>query len=156
TAMVEIQTRGQGPRPISLDFYWEDRRSSNDRGYGTRGRSDDRYAATTSNGGSMRWSGEVDGEVLVTLRGRQVLNTAVHGRNVSGQQVDPESPLPRWPVTVTLQNVQGRGQVELIEQPTNENQFAAKVRIVDPQPGSDSYSFVLAWDNSGAWNESKN
>jgi hypothetical protein len=100
-----------------------------------------------------RWSGEVDDEVFVLLRGRQILNTAVRGRSVSGQQIDVSNPLPRRPVTVTLQDIQGRGQVELAEQPDDRNNYTAKVRIIDPEGGSGSYSFVLAWDESGYGNQ---
>jgi hypothetical protein len=83
-----------------------------------------------------------------------MLNTAVRGRSVSGQQVDVSNPLPRRQVTVTLQDVQGRGQVELAEQPDDRNNYTAKVRIIDSEGGSGSYSFTLAWDESGYGNQS--
>ena len=91
--------------------------------------------------------GEVDGEVFVLVRGRQVLNTAVRGRSVYGQQTDVSTPLPRRPVTVSLMDVQGRGQIDLAEQPDEQNNYTAKIRIVDPQPGAGAYSFTLAWDD---------
>jgi len=85
-----------------------------------------------------------------------VLNTAVRGRSVLGQQVDVTAPLPRRPVRVTLQDIQGRGQVELTEQPEQGNNFTAKVRIVDPQNGAGQYSFTLNWDESdGGYNNSR-
>jgi hypothetical protein len=162
TATVEIRPRRSGWQRVSLDFYWDDRDGtlSRDRGYnddrgysdnreyGTRSRTNDRVANTGS--GFARWSGEVDNEVFVLLRGRQFFNTAVRGRSVYGQQVDVSSPLPRnRQVYVNLQDIQGRGQVELVEQPDRSNNFTAKVRIVDPQAGAGSYSFSLAWDESG-------
>ena len=45
--------------------------------------------------------------------------------------------------------MQGRGQIEIAEQPNDQNNFTAKVRIVDPQNGADTYSFTMAWDESG-------
>ena len=57
--------------------------------------------------------------------------------------------MPRRPVNVTLQDVQGRGQIEIAEQPNDQNNFTAKVRIVDPQAGAGTYSFTMAWDESG-------
>jgi hypothetical protein len=153
-----VTPRSRRSQFVSLDFFWEDRgvtsrnqdrdyRNRND-GYGTRSRTNDRIG--TSAGGNARWSGDVDGEVFVLLRGRQLFNTAVRGRAVSGQQFDVMTPLPRRPVTVTLQDIQGRGQVELVEQPDQNNNFTAKVRIVDPQNGSGQYSFTLGWDESNA------
>jgi hypothetical protein len=161
TATVEVSAQGRRAQPVALDFYWADNRSSrtnsgrnriND-GSGTRSRADDRLGRNSS--GTARWSGEVDNEVFVLMRGRQMLNTAVRGRNVSGQQADVSTPLPRRPVTVTLQDIQGRGQVELAEQPDDQNNYTAKVRIVDPQSGSGSYSFTLAWDEGGYGNQSR-
>jgi hypothetical protein len=90
----------------------------------------------------------VDNEVFVLLRGRQVFNTAVRGRSVYGQQVDISTPLPRRPVTVSLQDIQGRGQVELTEQPEANNNYTAKVRVVDPDGGAGHYSFTLAWNDT--------
>lgn len=154
TALVEITSRNRGSQFMSLDFYWDDRgavsrnRNNRDSGYGTRSRANDRLNASGS--GTARWSGEVDNEVFVLLRGRQILNTAVRGRSVYGQQADVSTPLPRRPVTVSLLDVQGRGQIELVEQPDQNNNFTAKIRVVDPQAGAGSYSFTLGWDESGA------
>lgn len=159
TAVVEIASRSRGSQFMSLDFYWNDERSiSRDNGryrddsyrgrtrdYGTRSRTDDRIA---SSAGTARWSGDVDSEVFVLLRGRQVFNTAVRGRSVYGQQVDISTPLPRRPVTVRLQDIEGRGQVELAEQPEPDNNYTAKVRVIDPDSGAGHYSFTLAWNDS--------
>ena len=158
TAVVQVDARGRGVQPVALNFYWEDRRNSSSRdgyrrddqdrgyGYGTRSRS-----AEQAGNGFISWSGSVDGEVFVLVRGRQVLNTAVRGRNVIDQRVDTNTPLPRRAVNVRLDNVQGRGQVELAEQPSPENNYTAKIRIIDPDPGSGSYSFALTWDSGGGY-----
>ena len=101
TAVVEVSAANRGPQFMSLDFYWTDTRTSSrsddgyrdrDSGYGSRSRTNDRGASLS---GSARWCGQVDGEVFVLLRGRQVLNTAVRGRSVYGQQTDVSTPLPR-------------------------------------------------------------
>jgi hypothetical protein len=159
SAVVEVASRSRGSQFMSLDFYWNDERSvSRDNGrysddsyrgrtrdYGTRSRTADRIA---SSAGTARWSGDVDNEVFVLLRGRQVFNTAVRGRSVYGQQVDISTPLPRRPVIVSLQDIQGRGQVELAEQPEPNNNYTAKVRVIDPDAGAGHYTFTLAWNDS--------
>jgi hypothetical protein len=174
-AVVEIDSRGRGYERVSLDFYFDDRRGGgavsrngddryrdddryrandqtrrNDRGYGagSRSRNEDRYSAGNSTG-MARWSGTVDNEVFVLLRGRQFFSTAVRGRTVYNQQTDITNPLPRRPVTVMIQDAQGRGQLEIAEQPDSSNNFTAKVRIVDPEGGAGAYSFTMAWDESG-------
>lgn len=164
TAMVEIATRGRAAQRVSLDFYWDEdlRRNSglnrdnrDDRDIGNRGRGARRGGnnrASQDAAGSANWSGEVDDEVFILLRGRQLLNTAVRGRAVYGQQMEVNAPLPRRPVTVTLQNIEGRGQIELAEQPDQQNNFTAKVRILDKENGAGHYSFTLAWDDIGYGN----
>jgi hypothetical protein len=91
----------------------------------------------------------VDDEVFVLLRGRQFFSTAVRGRTVYNQQTDITNPMPRRPVNVTLQDVQGRGHIEIAEQPDSSNNFTAKVRITDPESGAGAYAFTMAWDESG-------
>jgi hypothetical protein len=172
TALVEVQPRRSGWQRVSMDFYWDDRDgalSRNDRyddrvndrlndryndrdnarrGPGTRGRANARLG-NNNGSGFARWSGEVDNEVFVLLRGRQFFSTSVRGRSVYGQQTDISSPMPRRPVHVTLQDIEGRGQIEISEQPDQSNEFTAKVHIVDPEAGAGHYSFSLAWDESG-------
>ena len=161
TAIVEVDARNRGMQRVSLDFYFEERGGGggavsrnrdvyrDDRGYGngSRARTNDRSGAAGN--GMARWSGQVDNEVFVLLRGRQFFSTAVRGRAVYNQQTDITNPMPRRPVNVVLQDIQGRGQVEIAEHPSQDNNFTAKVRIVDPESGAGSYSFTMAWDESG-------
>lgn len=162
TALVEVDTRGRGMQRVSLDFYWEERGGAvsrnrdrdvyrDDRGYGvgSRSRTNDRYGAAGNSTGMARWSGQVDNEVFVLLRGRQFFSTAVRGRTVYNQQTDITNPMPRRPVNVVLQDVQGRGEIEIAEQPDQSNNFTAKVRIIDPQSGAGSYAFTMTWDETG-------
>jgi hypothetical protein len=155
TAMVEIDTRGRGMQRVSLDFYWDERgavsrNNRNDRyGEGTRSRTNDRLGNSGNANGLARWSGQVDDEVFVLMRGRQFFSTAVRGRTVYNQQTDITNPLPRRPVNVTLQDARGRGQIEIAEQPDSRNNFTAKIRITDPEAGAGTYGFTLGWDDSG-------
>jgi hypothetical protein len=159
TAMVEVDSRRRGMQRVSLDFYFDDRRGRavsrnddryrDDRGVGARARTNDRGGIAGNSTGMARWSGQVDDEVFVLLRGRQFFSTAVRGRTVYNQQTDITNPMPRRPVNVTLQDVQGRGRIEMAEHPNQQNNFTAKVRIIDPEAGAGSYSFTMAWDESG-------
>ena len=54
-------------------------------------------------------------------------------------------PLPRSNVQVQLNKIRGRGNVELVEQPSAYNDFTATVLIEDPDPGADEYDFELTW-----------
>jgi hypothetical protein len=94
----------------------------------------------------MTWSGTVDHEALIEIRGRRVSARAVRGAAVNSNQGNFSSALPRRSVNVRLEQLSGRGRVELVEQPGANNNYAALVRITDSDGGSDQYSFRLAWD----------
>jgi hypothetical protein len=52
-------------------------------------------------------------------------------------------------VEVRLEDPEGRGEVHLIEQPRQRNNYTARVSIHDPQGGAGEYSFTLAWNRLG-------
>ena len=160
-SVVDIRNDGR-PEMYRLAFFWDsdqgryssgDRRRGDDSGY--RGRTNERYpnrgAATRGGAGQMSWSGQVDQEAMVVVRGRRAETTTLRGQNVYGDRAEFTSALPRGNVTVNLADTRGRGQVELIEHPTPENNFAAKVRITDRDSGADTYSFTLAWDDGSGY-----
>ena len=39
---------------------------------------------------------------------------------------------------------EGRGQVEIVQQPTAENRYTTRIRITDPAPGYGHYDFNLS------------
>jgi hypothetical protein len=149
--VVNIRNNNR-PEWYSLEFFWADdnaivsqnRRAGRARDYGTRARTADRVS---DGPGQVTWTGDVDNEVFVVFTGRRAITTAVRGRDVGGARTDFSAPMPRRAqVSVNLSDVRCRGQVELMEQPSSENSYAAKVRIVDPQAGIGTYSFTLNWD----------
>jgi hypothetical protein len=94
---------------------------------------------------SFRWQGEVDGTSFIRIRGRQVQSRNQSGLPVQNQQFDFTDPLPNEPVQVVLAEVQGRGRVNLVQQPRRENNYTAVVRIDDSKGGRSLYSFALRW-----------
>ncbi len=49
-----------------------------------------------------------------------------------------------------LEDPQGRGEIHLIEQPRQRNNYTARVSILDPQAGAGEYSFTLVWNRAGS------
>ncbi len=88
-------------------------------------------------------------EVIVSCRGSHCTAEAVSGSPVMHERVKVSRPLPDRDVQVTVENVDGRGEVRLIEQPAESNGYTARVRIRDPQGGAGDYSFALTWARSG-------
>ena len=170
TATVRIDPVGNRHELFAIDFFWDaygdrrntrrNRRDDDYYGYGTgtRSRTDDRYVEP----GQMTWSGTVDHEALVEVRGQRVNVRTLRGQRVYGSNPSFSSALPRQNVNVRLDAAQGRGRVELVEQPNPNNNYTAVVRIFDEDNGAAQYAFRLVWDdaygssNSGTYGTYRN
>jgi hypothetical protein len=137
TASVEIDDRQSGSGFYSIELYWDPGRGGFDTPRRRRQRSVGEEHAT--------WSGRVDGEVLVECRDRDCRVQTLRGAPVTRDRADFSRSLPDREVRVSLDDIDGRGDVELVEQPSPANGYAAKVRIRDPQGGADDYAFSLFW-----------
>ncbi len=138
TLAVRIEDRQGGSSFYSLEFSWESRGGGWppqwQRGRPAGGRTD-----------TIEWSGRVDGEAVITCR-RQACEPEVRaGQPVMRDRYRFSRALPRRDVTVSLEETGGRGEIRLLEQPRESNDFAARVLIRDRQGGGSDYHFVLAW-----------
>lgn len=96
--------------------------------------------------GRMRWSGRVDDEVQIQIRGNDALTRTISGTEYNfGTTYNFTSPLPRRPVNVTVNKIKGRGEVRVLQQPSRTNDFTAVVQIRDPKGGAADYEFELTW-----------
>ncbi len=135
TLSVEIDDHQSGSSWYSLAFYWAGGRDSwlgpplSQEGAGER----------------LWWSGRVDGEAVVHCRRDFCEAETTQGAPVTRDRFRFTRPLPARRVLVSLEEKQGRGEVRLLEQPREENEFTARVLIRDPQRGAGDYSFVLVW-----------
>lgn len=158
TAVVEVTPRRQFTENVLLEMYWdpnsqfgayEGRRGGNsNRGRGRFGQN--------AGPGSLSWSGRVDQDAVIEIRNGDVHPMTLRGQPVSQARADFSGALPRRDATFRLEDARGRGSVQLIEQPSPQNNYTAKVRIRDEQSGAGDYSFVLAWDDPyalGDWRQ---
>lgn len=91
------------------------------------------------------WTGRVDREVLLVVRGRDVRTRGFDASLPSRTRVN--SALPRNSGTVVVRLENGRGDVSVIEQPSARNGFQAVVRVRDPRGGADTYRLTAFWDD---------
>ena len=96
--------------------------------------------------GRLVWSGQVDGEIEIEVRG-----TSVRERHLSGQapydvRTSSGWSLPRRDVTVRANKLRGRGRIEVLAQPTSRNGYVAVIRINDSQRGADAYEVEISWN----------
>jgi hypothetical protein len=129
TAAVQIEELQGGRSFYSLAFYW-------DPGFA---------ASAHGRPGKLSWSGRVDEEITVSCRADQCVSEVVRGAAVMRERAKFSQPLPRAEVRVSLEDIQGRGEIRLMEQPRRDNNYAARVLIRDLEPGVGDYSFVLKW-----------
>jgi hypothetical protein len=89
------------------------------------------------------WSGRVDREVLLVMRGADV-NTRQSSRDDYGR-VRVGSQLPRTDGVVQLRVQRGRGSADVVQQPDARNDYTAVVRLRDDQPGTGDYRVAASW-----------
>lgn len=102
----------------------------------------------------FQWNGRVDREVQIVMRGGNVWTNDI-GRTEPGRARSRAlSVLPREQGQVAVQVLDGRGDVDVIQQPTSRNGFTSIVRIRDPRGGADNYRLVAYWQgyaNGDVW-----
>jgi hypothetical protein len=98
------------------------------------------------------WTGRVDREVFITMRGRDVRTRGADAGMPNRARVN--EPLPRNRGDVMVRLLDGRGEVRVVEQPSARNGYTTIIRITDPRGGADSYRVVAYWQGDD-WNDSR-
>jgi hypothetical protein len=98
------------------------------------------------NGGRFEFRGRIDDEVYFFIRGGRVTvqNRAGRGMLVERWSLDDPFPVGRR-VRLDVDRKDGRGRVQLVEEPNPRNNYTAVVRVYDPSGGADRYHFRLEW-----------
>ena len=92
----------------------------------------------------------VDGEVEIDVRGDAVRFRMVSGRPPRDDGSEFSQPIPRAKFrSFGAEQKDGRGSASLIEEPSPQNDFTARVRISDTRGGDDRYHVRLEWE----WDE---
>ena len=93
---------------------------------------------------ALIWTGDVDNELEITLRPGAVSYNTIRGAEPRSLQSAVRE-MPPAGSTLVFNQMEGRGEVVILQQPTAENDFTAKIRIRDPQRGFGHYSFLVGW-----------
>ena len=119
----------------------------------------------------FQWRGEVDREVLITMRGRDVWTRDIGNNDTRRSREQVMSALPRENGWVVVRLEDGRGDADVVQQPTARNGYTAVVRIRDSRGGSDRYRIDALWEpasngrydrrgdrdnNDGGWDYDRN
>lgn len=97
------------------------------------------------------WEGQVDGAIVLRVRGSRVGVEERQGLPVQRQRFRFFERLPDSRLNVRLEVVEGRGQVRILEQLRLENNYTLSVLIDDRQGGSSFYSLAFYWESRGGF-----
>jgi len=135
---------GRDDRRDGRDDRWDNRRNGDPR-YDPNNRNDRGYGY-----GSRRevyeWNGVVDREIQIQLRGNRAYVRAIgagEDRNSRGRVING---MPQQTGNLVVQRLEGRGDVDVIEQPSARNGYTATLRIRDPRSGAARYRIVAYWE----------
>ena len=102
------------------------------------------------------WSGRVDREVRIMMRGREARTETAARSPVTRSRLDVATALPQRDGRVTVRVQDGRGDVDVVQQPSARNDYTAIVRIRDRSSGVDNYRVTAYWmpdeNGNGPWN----
>ena len=138
---VAIEDRQPGSSFYSIALYWDASNSPFEPG-----------AEKTD---QVTWTGRVNGGAIISCHQQGCVSSADPGAPVQGVAVTDEHfkfsrPLPDRDSEVRLEDPSGRGDIRLIEQPRERNNYTVRVSIRDLQAGAGEYSFTLVWNRSGS------
>lgn len=97
----------------------------------------------------FEWSGRVDGEARIVMRGDDVWTRDVRGRDVRQSGVRVRRALPSRSGRVDVQLVDGRGNAAVIQQPNARNGYTTIIRVRDDGRRYDRYRVVAYWRPAG-------
>jgi len=95
----------------------------------------------------FEWAGRVDREVQIVMRGNQLSTRNVGSSETGRARTRVMMQMPRQDGEVVAQVLNGRGNVDVIQQPTSQNGYTTVIRIVDNAGGSDNYRVTGYWQN---------
>jgi len=142
TAIVQVLDRQGGHDRYRLVAYF-------DRANGQRA---DRGGVWGNSGGDvynsaqiLRWSGNVDGDLRISLWRGQLSYNVVSGERPQNVRSSVGAQMTQRTGQLTVSMRQGRGLVQVIEQPSQFNNYTAVIRVMDGQSGYGYYDFDLIW-----------
>jgi hypothetical protein len=148
TAIVRIRDRSNGADVYRVRGYWW----NEERGDWNNGRDrdndrwdpDDRRARSAFH--ALRWSGRVDDGLEIRIQGDRIASHTTSGKGTRDVRADLlQRGLPRTDGELRVEMREGRGRVEVVQQPSSWNNYTALIRVYDPRSGYGSYDFDVVW-----------
>lgn len=104
----------------------------------------------------LQWSGSVDREIQIEVDNRRATVYEVGSNERTRRRVNMTGSIPNRPGRLYVQVLQGRGRVDVIEQPSARNGYRATIRLRDPQGGASRYRIAAYWEGDRWGNGRRN
>lgn len=95
--------------------------------------------------GRAYWRGMVDDVVHLIVRGRDIRVRSISGRPYPEGNFSFTSALPTRNVSVEVDKKRGRGDVQVVQQPSRSNDYTAVIEIRDRDGGAREYQIEVFW-----------
>jgi hypothetical protein len=93
----------------------------------------------------FEWRGRVDREIQIAMRGREAWVQGTSRTDVRGGNPVVATALPRTEGVVRVAIEDGRGEAEVLQQPSSRNDYTALIAIRDRSGGADAYRVNAFW-----------
>ena len=97
----------------------------------------------------LNWQGPVDKEIRIAIQGGRASLIRVGNNERASGRVRAMAAVPAQPGYVTVQGLEGRGRVDVIQQPSAQNNYTTIIRLRDPDSGSMMYHIAAYWQPTG-------
>ncbi|MEZ5308516.1 MAG: hypothetical protein R2684_15335 [Pyrinomonadaceae bacterium] len=94
--------------------------------------------------GTATWSANVDDRVNIIIKGNEMTTERVSGTLTNNVQ-NLQGVLPRRDARISVNKLEGRGSVFVLQQPSRSNDYTAKIQVYDPRRGRDDYRIQISW-----------
>jgi hypothetical protein len=129
TAIVQVFDPKGGTDDYRLDISWQ-----------AGAQVDEPYQS-----GRATWRGRVDQNVNIIISGSEIQAQDIAGTGLTTQRQNMSGYLARRPGTVSVRKEKGRGTVNVIQQPSAENDYIAVIQIFDADRGDSEYEIEISW-----------
>lgn len=108
-----------------------------------------RHELNGSDVGLLHWRGDVDRTVVIRWRGDRATLETVDGGAPNNVRADVGGPgLPARSLNLRVIQREGRGNIQIVQQPSTGNNYMAVIQINDPQTGYGHYDFDVVFDRN--------
>jgi len=129
-AIIEISDTRGGADNYRVDLNWQSSGPGREEPYSP---------------GRVTWRGRVDNTANIIVAGNSVSTETVAGSPAFGQTSNINGYLAARPGSIRVRKVNGRGTVNVVQQPSWENDYTAIIRIYDSDGGADNYELEISW-----------